>query len=461
MCAMTEKSPAGSDVRPWRALIALCVGFFMILLDQTIVAVATPALQADLGATYNEVIWVTSAYLLFFAVPLLVTGRLGDKYGPKNVYILGMVLFTLSSLACGLAPSITWLIIARAAQGLGAALLSPQTMSVINRIFPRDRRGAALGVWGATAGLSTLVGPLLGGVITSLLSWQWVFLVNVPIGVISVVAVAKFVPTFPLLKRPIDALSIALSVVAMFLFIFSIQQGETTGWPWWIFAGMLAAVGIAALFIRRQAAAAKTDREPLLPLPLFARRSFAFGNIGIAAMGFAVAGMMLPIMLYLQQVHHFSPMRAGLMVVPMSVVSMICAPLVGRLVDRTDPRPVAIVGFSIMVLTVALLVLVLRPGVSQWWILPVTTLMGFGHAGVWAPNSTLTLRDLPHKWAGAGSGMYNSTRQLGAVTGAAVIGAVMQWRLAVGSPGAFGQSLIPAAVVLAIGVWSAWRGAED
>lgn len=160
----------------WPALIALCVGFFMILLDQTIVAVATPVLQKELGASYKEVIWVTSAYLLTFAVPLLITGRLGDRFGPRNVYVVGMTVFTLSSLACGFAPNMITLIIARAVQGFGASLLTPQTMSLINRMFARERRGAALGAWGSVAGLATLTGPILGGFITASFGWQWIFL---------------------------------------------------------------------------------------------------------------------------------------------------------------------------------------------------------------------------------------------------------------------------------------------
>ena len=151
----------------WRALAALCIGFFMILLDQTVVAVATPQFQAELGASINQVVWVTSIYLLMFAVPLLVTGRLGDRFGQRNVYLVGMVIFTLSSLACGLASNIVALIVARAAQGLGASIMAPQTMSVINRVFARDRRGAAMGMWGAVAGLATLTGPILGGIIVA------------------------------------------------------------------------------------------------------------------------------------------------------------------------------------------------------------------------------------------------------------------------------------------------------
>ncbi len=162
----------------------MLVGFFMILVDATIVAVANPSIMDKLGASYDAVIWVTSAYLLAYAVPLLVAGRLGDRFGPKNLYLLGLTVFTAASLWCGLAGSIEMLIAARVVQGIGAALLTPQTLSTITRIFPADRRGVAMSVWGATAGVATLVGPLAGGVLVDRLGWQWIFFVNVPIGII-------------------------------------------------------------------------------------------------------------------------------------------------------------------------------------------------------------------------------------------------------------------------------------
>src|ERR1700730_6894907 len=182
------------DISPWRALWAMIVGFFMILVDSTIVAVANPRIMAKLDADYDAVIWVTSAYLLAYAVPLLVAGRLGDRYGPKNLYLVGLMIFTAASLWCGLAGSIGMLIAARVVQGIGAALLTPQTLSTITRIFPADHRGAAMSVWGATAGVATLVGPLAGGVLVGRLGWQWIFFVNVPIGIIGLALGSWLIP---------------------------------------------------------------------------------------------------------------------------------------------------------------------------------------------------------------------------------------------------------------------------
>ncbi len=192
---MTDTSQQHTYARPWPALWALCLGFFMILVDTTIVAVANPAILEAFSADINSVVWVTSAYLLAYAVPLLITGRLGDRYGPKKLYLTGLALFTAASLWCGLSGSIEMLILARVFQGFGAAMMTPQTMAVITRTFPPDKRGTAMGLWGATAGVATLVGPLAGGVLVDGLGWEWIFIVNVPVGVIAFLAAMRYVPT--------------------------------------------------------------------------------------------------------------------------------------------------------------------------------------------------------------------------------------------------------------------------
>src|ERR1700749_1496695 len=185
------------DVNPWSALWAMMVGFFMILLDSTIVAVANPSIMNKLGTGYDTVIWVTSAYLLAYAVPLLVAGRLGDRFGPKNLYLLGLAIFTAASLWCGLSGTIGMLIAARGVQGIGAGVPTPQTLSVITRIFPPERRGMAMSVWGATAGVATLVGPLAGGVLVDGLGWKWIFFINVPIGLAGLALAFLLVPVLP------------------------------------------------------------------------------------------------------------------------------------------------------------------------------------------------------------------------------------------------------------------------
>src|SRR4051795_2044264 len=220
------RDPIPADVRPWPALFALCLGFFMILVDTTIVTVATPAIISDLHADVNSVVWVTSAYLLAYAVPVLITGRLGDRYGPKNLYLVGLTVFTAASLWCGLTNSIEMLIAARVLQGLGAGILTPQTMAVITRIFPAEKRGQAMALWGATAGVATLVGPILGGILVDALGWEWIFFINVPVGVLGFVLAVRLVPSLETRMHKFDWLGVALSGVGMFLLVFGIQQGH-------------------------------------------------------------------------------------------------------------------------------------------------------------------------------------------------------------------------------------------
>lgn len=201
----------------WPALWTVLLGFFMILVDATIVTVGINTIQHDLGGKLDSVMWVTSGYLLAYAVPLLVTGRLGDQWGIKKTYVAGLIIFVLASLACGLAPSIGMLVLARVVQGFGAALLTPQTMALITRMFPPAHRGAAMGLWGSAAGVAALTGPLAGGLLIDLLNWRWIFLINVPVGLIGLFCAFRFVPTFDTNRHKIDYPGILLSAVGMFL----------------------------------------------------------------------------------------------------------------------------------------------------------------------------------------------------------------------------------------------------
>ncbi len=328
--------PADSVANPWSALWAMLVGFFMILVDATIVAVANPPIMDKLGAGYDAVIWVTSAYLLAYAVPLLLAGRLGDRFGPKNLYLLGLAVFTGASLWCGLSGTIEMLIAARVVQGLGAALLTPQTLSTITRIFPADRRGVAMSVWGATAGVATLVGPLAGGMLVDGLGWQWIFFVNVPIGVVGLALAFWLVPVLPTHRHRFDVLGVTLSGIGMFLIVFALQEGQSHHWAGWIW-GMIAG-GVAAMgaFVYWQSV---NTREPLIPLQIFADRDFSLSNVGVAVIGFAVTAMILPVMFYAQAVCGLTPTRAALLTAPMAVATGVLAPFVGRIVDRSPSPP--------------------------------------------------------------------------------------------------------------------------
>ena len=426
------------DFHPWPALWALCLGFFMILVDSTIVSVATPALMAGLGAGVNEVVWVTSAYLLAYAVPLLITGRLGDRVGPKNLYLAGLTVFTLASVWCGMTDQIDALILARVFQGFGASMMAPQTMAVITRIFRFDRRGQAMGFWGAVAGVATLVGPILGGVLVDALGWEWIFFINVPVGVVGFVLAWRLVPALPRHEHRFDLLGVLLSAVGLFCLVFGIQEGQSYDWGTitgpisvWSLIGTGCVVLVVFVFWQ-----ARNRQDPLVPLSLFRDRNFSLANVGILTVGFAITAMAFPLMLYAQTVRGMSPTQAALLLVPMAVVNGVLAPFVGRLVDRVHPRYVAGVGLLAFPVSLVWLSLVMTPDSPVWQLLLPIALLGVANGFMWSPLSTTANRNLPLHRAGAGAGVYNTMRQVGAVLGSAGIAVLMEARLAAELPGA-------------------------
>lgn len=422
--------------RPWHALWALVLGFFMILVDSTIVTVATPALRADLDASYNAVIWVTSAYLLAYVIPLLVTGRLGDRIGPKKVYLTGLTIFTLASLWCGLTDTIEMLIVARVAQGLGASMMTPQTMTVVTRTFSPRNRGRAMSLWGATAGAAMLVGPVLGGVIVEHIGWQWIFLVNIPVGIIGLILAWLWVPNLETHSHTFDWLGVFLSLVAVSLLTFGIQEGETYNWGrinQWLSVPLLLGLGVVflALFVFWQS---RNKREPLVPLTLFADRNFAINSTAVAAVSFTVLAFPFPFMLWAQQAKGWSPAVSGMLIVPMAVLSIALADPVGRMIDRGDPKKLTIMGFAISVVAMTLMALAIRANVGYVTMLGVVALLGLGNAFLWSPLSTNAVFNLPMSLAGAGSGVYNTMRQFGSVIGSAAIAAAITSRVAAHLP---------------------------
>lgn len=438
---------------PWPALWALVIGFFMILVDTTIVSVANPAIKAALDpdtSNLDNVVWVTSAYLLAYAVPLLVTGRLGDRFGPKRVYLVGLVIFTLASLACGLSGTLEMLIVARAVQGLGASLMTPQTMAVITRTFPAARRGAAMGLWGATAGVASLVGPLAGGLLVDGFGWEWIFFINLPVGVVGFVLAWILVPDLETHPHRFDFIGVLLSALGLFLIVFGLQEGEHYDWAPWVWVMIAAGVVVMAGFIGQQA---KTKSEPLVPLGLFRDRNFSVANIGISTVGFAVTSMSLPLMFFTQLARGLTPTESALLMIPMAVLSGVLAPLAGKLLDRVDPRVLLVPGLLLTAVSLFWYALLMTPDTEIWVFLLPSALMGIGQAGMWGPLATTATRNLAPRQAGAGAGIYNTTRTMGSVLGSAAIAAFMQGRLEANLPGAadaggdFGAGQLPEYVV--------------
>jgi EmrB/QacA subfamily drug resistance transporter len=425
--AQAPITPGTAEVKPWPALFALVIGFFMILIDMTIVSVATPAIIEDFDADVNEVVWVTSAYLLAYAVPVLITGRLGDRFGPRRLYLVGLVVFTLASLACGFSGAIGLLIAARVVQGFGAAMMTPQTMAIITRIFPAQSRGQAMALWGATSGVAMLVGPILGGVLVDSLGWEWIFFINVPIGIVGFVLALRLVPVLPTHSHKFDWIGVALSGIGMFLLVFGIQEGHQRDWSAGIWTMIIAGVAFFVAFVIWQRI---NSEEPLVPLGLFKDRNFSLGSSTISIMGLAISAMGFPIMLYAQVVRGLTPTQAALLLTPMAVVTLVGSPVAGRFTDRVHPRYLMTFGFATAALAFWWLSALMTVDRPFWQLCLPMALLGVGNVFIWAPNAATTMRNLPLTLAGAGSGVYNASRQVGGVLGAALIAVLMDSRLA-------------------------------
>lgn len=421
---LTE-SPSPSR-NPWNTLLAMMVGFFMIMVDSTIVAVANPTIMTELHTGYDAVIWVTSAYLLGYAAVLLVGGRLGDRFGPKNLYVTGLVVFILASLWCGLSDSAVVLISARLVQGLGAGVLTPQTLATVTRVFPAERRGVAIGAWGATAGAAMLVGPLAGGALLDGLGWRWIFFVNIPVGVAGLALAVWLVPVLSTQPHRFDLIGVGLSGAGVVLVVYGLQHGEAVGWQPWIWAVIIAGIGLLTTFCYWESV---TPGEPLVPLEMFQDRNFGLCTLGVAVMSFSVTAMLLPLTFYVQAVCGLSPIQTALLIAPMAIANGVLAPVAGKIVDRYHPRPVVGFGFSLLAIALTWLSFEMSPTTTMWRLILPMSAVGAAMAVGWQALAATATRNLPLRLAGAGSAVYNSIRQLGAVLGSSGTAAYMTWRI--------------------------------
>jgi EmrB/QacA subfamily drug resistance transporter len=417
---------------PWLALFALGLGFFMILLDTTIVNVAVPSISEALDSSLEQILWVLNAYVLVYAVLLITGGRLGDLFGLRNIFFIGLVIFTVGSATCAAAQDSTQLIVSRAVQGVGGALLTPQTLAVLTTIFAPERRATALGVWGAIAGIAAVTGPTLGGFLVTNFSWRSIFFVNVPIGLAALVATALLVPDIrPHRRQSMDLVGVILATVGLLGIVYGLIEGQRYQWgPVWgpvtipeiIVSGfaVLVAFGVWE----------RTRTEPLLPWPVLRNRTFVIMNGVGAAISFAVIGTFLPLVIYLQSALGMTALEAGLTIAPLPLASMVAAPTAGRLADRFGPKYVLFVGLLLYSLGMGLVIWIASPAAARvTFILPLIV-AGLGNGCVYGPAAAMAMREVPRQLAGGASGLYNTSRQLGSVLGTAIVGAVLQNRLA-------------------------------
>src|SRR5947208_6394960 len=411
------------EYRKWWTLGALSFALFMIMLDNTIVNVALPAIKSDLGIGTSELEWVVTAYALTFAVLLLTGGKLGDLYGRRLIFTIGLVVFTLSSLACGLSSSATELIAARAVQGVGSALMMPATLSIISATFAARERGTAIGIWAGVSAMALAIGPLLGGVITEHISWNWIFYVNVPIGILGVVASIVVVPESKDTSREqkLDLPGLLSSSIGLLALVYALIEAHKYGWTSGTIIGLfaIAAAALAAFVLLEQ-----RQRLPMLDLSLFRNGTFTGANLVAILVTLAMFGIFVFFPIYMQRYLGWSPIQAGAALLPWTILIVIFAPIAGKLSDRVGSRWLMAAGMT----TVGLCCVVLSTvsvGSSFWRLLPGFILGGLGMSFVMTPMSAAVMGAAPAEKAGVASGVLNTFRQVGVALGIAIMGAII------------------------------------
>jgi len=409
--------------KKWWTLAAVSFGLFMIMLDNTIVNVALPTIQKSLHLKVSELEWVVTGYALTFGALMLTGGKLADLMGRRLMFVVGLVIFTLSSLGCGLAGSATVLIAARVVQGVGAALMNPSTLSIITVTFPPKQRGTAIGIWAGVSALALAIGPLAGGLITEHVNWNWIFFINVPIGALAILAAFAFIEESrdtSLEQRP-DLAGQLTSALGLFALSYGLIEANTYGWT---SGRILGAFALAAVSLVSFVLLELRQRLPMLDLSLFRNRGFAGANTVMLLVGLAMFGVFFYVSLYVQQVLGYSPVQAGASFLPWTLLIILLAPQAGRLSDRFGPRPFVTGGLLIVA---GSLFIFSRLGVHEtfWNLLPAMILGGIGMSGAMAPTTAAAMASVRPEKAGVGSAVLNSMRQVGGSLGIAIMGAIV------------------------------------
>src|ERR671938_1108986 len=412
-----------AENRKWWTLAAVAFGLFMIMLDNTVVNVALPSMQRALKIDRAELEWVVNAYALTFGVLLLSGGKLADLLGRRRIFIVGLVIFTASSLVCGLATRASPLIGARAVQAVGAALMTPATLSIITATFPPRQRGMAIGIWAGVSAMALAIGPLVGGILTEKINWSWIFFINVPIGVLGVLAARIFVDETRDTSREqrLDLPRLLSSGIGLFALTYALIS---TNHHSWTSARVLALFGLAAAALAVFVLVELRQRIPMLDLSLFREPTFAGANTVMLLVGLAMFGIFFFNSLFIQNILRYSAIETGATFLPMTCLIILVAPQAGRLSDRIGSR--WLMGFGMILLTASLLVFSrLDVGSTFWDILPGLLVGGFGMALVMTPTTAAAMGSVPVAKAGVGSAVINSMRQVGGSLGIAVMGAVV------------------------------------
>jgi EmrB/QacA subfamily drug resistance transporter len=429
--------------------VVTSAALFMASLDNLVVTTALPSIREHLHASLEGLQWTVNAYTLTFAVLLLTGATLGERYGRKRMFVAGLALFTVGSAAAALAPGVGWLIAARAVQGVGAAVLIPLTLTLLSAAVAPERRGVALGAWGAVGGLAIAIGPLVGGAVVEGASWQWIFWLNVPIGIALLpIAWSRLTESRGPATR-LDIPGLVLASLGLLGIVFGVVRGNAHGWT---SLTVLPPMVIGALLVAAFAAWELRAPEPMLPLHLFRSRSFTMTNAASLLMFFGMFGSIFLLAQFLQVVQHYSPLQAGLRTLPWTAMPVLVTPIAGALSDRIGGRPLLVTGLAMQAIGLGWLAMVTTPTVAYATLVPAFVVSGIGMSLFFAPVANVVLGSVRRDQEGIASGANNAIRELGGVFGIAVLGAVFSARGGYTSGTAFVAGLSPAVWVGAAAV---------
>jgi EmrB/QacA subfamily drug resistance transporter len=397
------------------------IALFMVTLDNLVVTTALPVIQRELGASLQELEWTVNAYTLTFAVLLLTGAALGDRFGRRRVFVVGLGIFTVASAAAALAGSTNELIAARAVQGLGGAIVTPLTLTILSDAVPAERRGVALGAWGGIGGLAVAIGPLIGGAITEDISWQWIFWLNVPIGLLLIpVALFCLKETFGPYGR-LDLVGLALSGIGLFGIVWGLIRGNVVGWSSpEIVVALIGGAIVLVFFVLWEL----RSEAPMLPMRFFGSRAFSAANLSSLFMFFGMFGSIFLLAQFLQTVQGYSPFSAGLRILPWTVMPIFVAPIAGAFSDRIGGRPIMVTGLTLQAIGLAWLGAVMTPTVAYSSLIPGFAVSGIGMALFFAPVANVVLSAVLPREEGQASGANNAIREAGGVFGVAVLASV-------------------------------------
>ena len=437
--------------------VVVSVAVFMASLDNLIVTTALPVIKMELGATLQGLQWTVNAYTLTFAVLLLSGAALGDRFGRKRMFLVGMSIFTAGSALAALAPSVGLLIAARAVQGVGGAIVTPLTLTILSAAVPPARRGLALGVWSGVGCLAIAIAPLVGGAIVESFSWQWIFWLNVPIGLALLPIAWRRVEETKGPNRALDMPGVGLASTGLFGIVWGLVGSDTVGWTNIGVAGPIAAgVTLVGLFVWWEA----RSRTPMVPMRFFRRRAFSTANATSMLMSFGMFGSVFLLAQFFQIVQQYSPLQAGLRTLPWTAMPILAAPLAGLLSDRLGSRPLLVSGMGLMAGALAWIASVVSPTVPYAALVAPFALGGIGMSLFFAPVANVVLSAVRRDEEGKASGVNNTVREVGGVFGVAVLASVFAAVGGYASPSAFADGLNAAlwvgAAVVGLGTLAAF-----